>query len=77
MELFEKLKAFTWKQWLGWSIIAIVFISAIVLHLIQPKMPYSVFEFALVISFVAGGLTSCLIRKSNEKKENEKQLLTD
>lgn len=76
MDIIEKLKAFTWKQWLGWAMVLLMIIVAIVLHLIQPRMPYSVFEFALLVSFILGGVTSCLLHKGKEKT-TEKQLLTD
>lgn len=70
------MKNWTWKQWTALGVIAAVVIAAVVCHLVQPTVSYAWLEVVALVTFVLGGVTGYLLKKTNIVN-NQKQLLTD
>jgi len=56
----KNMKNWTWKQWTSLGLVVAVFITCLVLHLVQPQITYSFAELmtfvGAVVGFVAGYL---------------------
>ena len=54
------MKNWTWKQWTSLGLVVVIFITCLVLHLVQPQVTYSFAELmtfvGAVVGFVAGYL---------------------
>lgn len=58
------MKNWTCKQWTAIGVIAAVIISAVVCHLVQPKVTYAWLEMVSCGTFVLGTITGCWLSKN-------------
>lgn len=59
------MKNWTWKQWTALGITLATIIAFVVCHLVQPTVSYAWLEAVSAGTFVLGGLTGYLFRKTS------------
>jgi uncharacterized membrane protein (DUF4010 family) len=69
------MKNWNWQQWTAFGLVIAVIITAFVLHMVQPQVPYSFTEIASLVMFGLGILCGYLLPK--KKCTCEKQVLKD
>lgn len=59
------MKNWSWKQWTSLGITLALIIAFFVLHLVQPQVSYAWLEAMCVGTFVLGGISGYLLRKTS------------
>ena len=72
------MKNWTWKQWTSLGLVVVVFITCLVLHLVQPQVTYSFMELmtfvGAVVGFVAGYLFKRDIKQTQTAGDSSTQI---
>lgn len=59
------MKNWTWKQWTALGITLALIITFSVLHLVQPQVSYAWLEAVSAGTFVLGGVSGYLLKKTS------------
>lgn len=59
------MKNWTWKQWTSFGITLACIITFFILHLVQPQVSYALLEAMCAGTFVLGGISGYLLRKTS------------
>lgn len=64
------MKKLSWQQWTAIAIIALVIITGIIFHLVQPNVSFAFTELIGSGCFIAGGISGYMLKKNNVIKTN-------
>lgn len=64
------MKKLNWQQLTAIAIIAVVIITGIILHLVQPNVSFAFTELLSGGCFILGGISGYMLKKNNIIKTN-------